>query len=184
MPTATNTLHVAVIGAESTGKTTLIAQLASLLAQCGAGPVAVVNEVLRNFCERHGRTPLPHEQEGLIQEQQAIEATKSKHARVLLCDSAPLATALYSALLFQDSSLTPLAQQHHRSYQLTLVTWPDFKWQADAQAFLREGPTAQLSFHNQLLSFLERESIPYLRLQGTEQVRAQQAFDAIIALLR
>jgi hypothetical protein len=47
---------VAVLGAESTGKTTLAVELGRTLTARGR-KVGVVPEVLREFCEREGRTP-------------------------------------------------------------------------------------------------------------------------------
>jgi molybdopterin-guanine dinucleotide biosynthesis protein len=49
---------IALLGAESTGKTVLAGALAGALAT-PARRVAVVAEYLREFCDRHGRTPRP-----------------------------------------------------------------------------------------------------------------------------
>ena len=47
---------IGLLGAESTGKTTLAAELGRALA-AGGRRVAVVPEYLREFCDRSGRTP-------------------------------------------------------------------------------------------------------------------------------
>lgn len=57
-------LTVALLGAESTGKTTLAHRLREVLAAEGHR-VAVVAEYLREFCDTHGRTPRPEEQAGI-----------------------------------------------------------------------------------------------------------------------
>ena len=59
---------VAVLGAESTGKSTLALALQAALATDGRR-VASVGEVLREFCDAHGRTPRRHEQAGIAAEQ-------------------------------------------------------------------------------------------------------------------
>ena len=48
---------VALLGAESSGKTTLAAQLRDSMAGNDHGSVALVPEVLRQFCIDAGRTP-------------------------------------------------------------------------------------------------------------------------------
>ena len=53
---------IAIVGAESTGKTTLAAALAQRLAADTGRSVAWVPEVLREWCAHSGRTPLVHEQ--------------------------------------------------------------------------------------------------------------------------
>ena len=59
---------IALLGAESTGKTTLAHALAGALAarpslpRAPAKRIAVVAEYLREFCDRHGRTPRREEQ--------------------------------------------------------------------------------------------------------------------------
>lgn len=49
---------IALVGAESTGKTTLARELARVLAGRGVDAV-MVPEALRDFCLQHDRTPLP-----------------------------------------------------------------------------------------------------------------------------
>ena len=56
---------IALLGAESTGKTTLAAALGVALAAEGRDAV-VVDEYLREFCAREGRTPRRDEQAGLF----------------------------------------------------------------------------------------------------------------------
>ena len=62
-------LKIALLGAESTGKTQLSAELAAWLRGQGRS-VAVVPEVLREWCMREGRTPRPEEQMPIAQEQE------------------------------------------------------------------------------------------------------------------
>ena len=61
-------LTVVLLGAESTGKTTLANELGSVLTAEGR-KVAVVHEYLREFCEQAGRTPRPEEQAAIAAEQ-------------------------------------------------------------------------------------------------------------------
>jgi hypothetical protein len=68
--------RVALLGAESTGKTQLANELATHLQQRGMRAVAVP-EVLRAWCEREGRAPRPEEQLPIAQEQ---ERQRTRHA--------------------------------------------------------------------------------------------------------
>jgi nicotinamide riboside kinase len=61
-------LKVALLGAESTGKTALADGIAQYWRAQGHA-VHAVGEYLREWCEREGRTPRPHEQMGIAQEQ-------------------------------------------------------------------------------------------------------------------
>ena len=62
-------LVIAVLGAESTGKTTLARSLADELARRTGLRAAWVPETLREWCDRTGRTPAAHEQADIAAEQ-------------------------------------------------------------------------------------------------------------------
>ncbi len=168
--------RVAVIGAECTGKSTLCEALGARL------PAGVVNEALREFCERHRRTPRADEQAALLSEQRHREHAALARARErglswVVVDSTPLATALYSAQLFDDESLLPEAIAHQRGYQVTLLTDIDGPWVPDG--IQRDGPAARADFHQRLTRLLARERLPHLRLTGTPAHRLEHALAAI-----
>jgi nicotinamide riboside kinase len=128
---------VAVVGAESTGKTTLVQSLFRALLACGHDAV-VVPETLREFCDVHGRTPLAEEQVALAAEHsRRIREAAEAHALVL-ADTTALMTAVYSDLLFNDRSLYPEAMAQHAGCELTLLTSLDLVWVADG--LQRDGP--------------------------------------------
>ena len=95
--------RIALLGAESTGKTQLAQALGLRLQQHGLR-VTVVPEVLREWCDRQGRTPRPDEQVGIAREQ-ALRVLRQLDADVVIADTTPLMTALYSHLLFGDETL-------------------------------------------------------------------------------
>ena len=71
---------IAIVGAESTGKTTLAAALAPRLAADTGLKVAWVPELLREWCHHVGRTPHPHEQASILRGQHdRIEAAAATH---------------------------------------------------------------------------------------------------------
>lgn len=128
---------VAVVGAESTGKTTLVQALFRALLARGHDAV-VVPETLREFCDTHGRTPRTDEQAGLVAEHsRRIREAADGHALVL-ADTTALMTAVYSDLLFQDRSLYADAMAEHALCELTLLTSLDIAWVPDG--LQRDGP--------------------------------------------
>ncbi|MDR3371283.1 ATP-binding protein [Rhodoferax sp.] len=168
---------ICVIGAECTGKTSLVHELA---AELGA---SAVPEVLRDWCSAHGRTPRVHEQAALMQaqihkENQAIAQVKPGYSAIVLCDTAPLLTALYSMHYFADSSLLAPAQAHHRRYALTLWLQPDLPWVADG--LQRDGQAAQAAVHAMLAQQLALQS-NVVRIVGCGPARLQAARSAVLA---
>src|SRR5262249_19971096 len=106
---------VAVVGGECTGKTALCQQLAAEL------PGLWVPEYLREFTQHFGRVPVAEDQGSILSEQIAREAVTVEKARRaalqwVACDSAPVATAIYSEMYFKDRSHYATATRHHASY--------------------------------------------------------------------
>ena len=167
---------VAVIGAESTGKSTLCRALAQAMGGL------TFTEPLRQWVEQHHRTPHACEQEQVLHQQRHAEQLAQQQAQTLgqrwvLCDSAPVVTAAYSQYYFQDSSLTPQALAHHsRCYVATLFCTPNgIDWVADQGQ--RDSPTARAAVHDVLLRMVAEltERHPLLVLTGTERNRMTQA---------
>lgn len=168
--------RVALVGAECTGKSTLSKALAT---RFNAGLVA---EYLREWCATHGRTPRVHEQAHIAATQAArIEAAARTHDLVI-CDTTPLVTALFSEHYFSDDSLTAEALAFQRSCGLTLVCAPDLAWEADG--FLRDGPQVRASVDARLRGLLNRAGLPYANVQGPWPERHEQAHDALAAFLQ
>src|SRR5690606_19350861 len=112
-------------------KTTLAAQLHAGLVDERQASVALVPEVLRQFCLDAGRTPRRDEQAGIAEEQtRRIEAAADTH-EVVVADTTALMIAVYSDLVFGDRSLYPMAEAAHRRCDLTLLTALDLPWRPD-----------------------------------------------------
>src|SRR5262249_834188 len=96
---------IAIVGAESTGKTALAGALAARVA-AETGPASTwVPEQLRAWCERAGRTPRIDEQAAIAALQRdAIDAAAAAHD-VVIADTTPLMIATYSRMIFDDDSL-------------------------------------------------------------------------------
>lgn len=172
---------IALLGAESTGKTTLAAQLRDALAADGQR-VAVVWEYLREFCIDAGRTPHKEEQAGIAAEQtRRIEAARAGHD-VVVADTSALMVAVYSELVFADASLYPSASAAQRAIDLTLLTSLDIPWQADG--LQREGPHVQGPVDALLRAALQREGLPYAVVAGSGPHRLASAMKAVRHAMR
>jgi nicotinamide riboside kinase len=134
-------MKIALIGAESTGKTALAAALAAQLRKEGR-TVVVVDEVLRHWCTREQRTPRPEEQMAIAQEQEQRVDTAAARAEVAIADTTALMVAIYSGMLFEDGSLYRFALAQLQRYDAVLLTGLDLPWVADglqrASSELRE----------------------------------------------
>jgi nicotinamide riboside kinase len=172
---------IAVLGAECTGKSTLAATLAEALASPGRR-VARVDEFLREWCDRAGRTPRPDEQAAIAAEQhRRIEAAATTHDMVV-CDTTALMTAVYSDLLFDDPSLYSRALAQLAPAAVRLVMAIDLPWQADG--LQRDGPQVQAPVDDRLRAALAGASQPFSVVHGRGGRRLENALAAIEAALR
>ena len=73
--------RIAIVGAESTGKSWLAQTLTEVLSARGES-VQWVHEHLRTWCAREGRTPLPHEQLPIAQAQADVVVLNGRLAAV------------------------------------------------------------------------------------------------------
>ena len=171
---------VALLGAESTGKTTLAAELGAALAARGVA-VEVVGEVLREFCDTHARTPRRDEQAAIAAAQSARIAAAARRADVVVADTTALMIAIYSDLVFADTSLYDEALAAQRRFDLTLVTALDLPWQADG--LQRDGAHVRAPVDAKLRAALARGGIAATTVAGAGPARVAAALAAIDAAL-
>lgn len=171
-------LRIAIVGAESTGKSSLTQALAEVIRLRGHA-VQTINEVLRTWCDREGRTPQPHEQLGIAQAQaQAAEQAEQQGAQGwVISDTTPLMTAVYSHMLFADESLYPMALAHQKHYDITLVTGLDLPWVADG--LQRDGAHVRGPVDTLVRHALERSGIHYRVVYGQGPQRLNNALLAL-----
>jgi nicotinamide riboside kinase len=177
-----NGLVIGIVGAECTGKSTLAQQLALRIADETGLACIAVGEYLREWCDRTGRTPRIEEQAHVVAEQRRrIEAATAQHT-VVVADTTPLMTAVYSRLVFNDRSLDDVAGRWHaNAVALTLVTALDLPWQADG---LRDGAHVRDPVDAMLQELLTTHRIAWSRIGGQGEARHEAALDAATPLLR
>jgi nicotinamide riboside kinase len=178
--TAPAGLRIALLGAESTGKTTLCDTLAQALRQRGHG-VAVVPEVLREWCTREGRAPRPGEQLPIAREQERRVDEAAAGCAIVVADTTALMVAIYAGMLFEDGELFRFALQRQRSYDLTLVTGLDLPWVPDG---LQRDPAQPREPVDALVrQALGDAGVPYRVVYGTGEDRTGNALAPVLELL-
>jgi NadR type nicotinamide-nucleotide adenylyltransferase len=159
--------RIAILGAESSGKSTLSEALARRY------DTVWVPEYLREFVDTHARVPHEEDQFGIARTQRAREdAAAEKANRFLFCDTTPLMTALYSRVYWGrvDEQLAAFDTRH--DYALTVVTAPDTPWEPDG--LQRESEEVRQMVHRMLLETLAARGIAYVLLEGDLPHRMRQ----------
>ncbi|GGI19072.1 AAA family ATPase [Oxalicibacterium faecigallinarum] len=167
---STTVQRVVILGAESTGKSTLAKTLAAHY------QTRWVPEYLRTFVDLHQRTPHAEEQFLIATMQRQHEAENEVFAhRFLFCDTSPLMTAIYSDYYFGgiDAPLGLLASQH--DYAATIVTAPTTPWMPDG--LQRESDDVRQQIHARLLRALAAANIAYQLVDGNVEARMMQVID-------
>ena len=168
--------RVAVLGAECTGKSQLCQALALSL------PGLTFTEVLREWVAVEGRSPNAEEQFELFARQQESEEQAVLDARRagfewVICDSAPLMTAVYSLFYFSDGRLIKEAVAHHRGYVHTLVCADDIAWVPDPGQ--RDGEAVRKGVQTQLIETLGQYCPQAVLVEGLDDARLNRALEAL-----
>ncbi len=168
--------RVAVLGAESTGKSRLAAALGVRL------DGIVVEEYLREVCHQAARVPRMEEQAGIAAEQArrerlALAAAAERGLDWVVCDTTPLMVALYSLDCFDDPGLLPDAIERQRDYTATLVCMPDIAWVADG--IMRMDPGTRDRIHGRLVGVLDAHGIAWQPVTGSGEARVRCAMEAL-----
>lgn len=164
-------LRVAVVGAESTGKTTLARALAARRA------TAWVPEYARGYLEERGGTCRPEDLPAIARGQADAEGRLAREAdRVLFCDTDLLTTALWSERYFGevDGEVSRLAADGR--YGLTLLCGNDLPWVGDG---LRDSPGHREWFRRRFEEELDARGRPWRPVAGTGEARLAAAEAAV-----
>jgi nicotinamide riboside kinase len=168
-------VKIALLGAESTGKSTLAHELAAHLRREGRN-VAVADEVLREWCRRERREPRPEEQLAIGQEQERRVDAAAAGADIVLADTTALMVAIYGGMLFPDHPLLDFALRRQCTYDLTLVTGLDLPWVDDG---LHRDAASRERVDELVRTLLDRAGVPYRVVYGTGRDRLRNALAAL-----
>ena len=168
---------IAIVGADSTGKTDLAQSLNRELTKATGLRCTVVPEFLRDWCKAAGRTPQAHEQADIARTQtEQIDAAALCHDLVL-CDTTALMTAVYSHMLFQDDSLLAPGLAFHRRCAVTLLTAIDLPWIPDG--LQRDGPHVRGPVDASIRTALAGADLTWHLIAGLGQCRVNAALQVI-----
>jgi nicotinamide riboside kinase len=167
-------IRIALLGAESTGKTSLSLAMSQALSAHGQ-KVLTVTEKLREWCNQHGRTPQAHEQAHIAASQ--CEAIFSITEGWVIADTTALMTAVYSDYIFQDKSLYDFALQYQSQFDATLLMGLDVAWVADG--LQRDGKHVREPVDNLLRQAMSQANIDFKVVYGQGQARVNAAMMAL-----
>ena len=170
---------VALIGGESSGKSTLATGLQRHLNEIHGLRAICVPEHLRAWCEAQGRAPHAHEQAAIAREQTRLieSATHTPGVDVVIADTTALMVAAYSALYFQDTALLAPSLATQRTYDRTLLMGLDLPWAPDG--LFRDSPAVRDATDTLLRRELQGAGIAFQTVYGQGEARVQQALRAV-----
>ncbi|MFK7971880.1 MAG: AAA family ATPase [Bacteroidia bacterium] len=164
---------IAIIGPESTGKSTLAAALAERL------DTLWVPEYARFYLDENVSGPKYDEDDLLkiAQGQLALEALASKKAHdYLICDTNLAVILIWAKDKFGSVPKALEALWKPGDYSLHLLLKPDVPWQPDP---LREDPHRRDELFEVYRTFLEQKNIPYAIVDGVGEERVKRALRAV-----
>ena len=167
-------IRIALLGAESTGKTSLCKRITLALQSLSLDAVAVP-ETLREWCDAKGRTPQVHEQAEIANQQ--AERIFSIASGWVVADTSPLMTAVYSDYIFQDKALYAQALQQQAQFDLTLVMGLDVAWVPDG--LQRDGEHVREPVDHLIRQAMTQKQLPFKVIYGQGEARLNAALLAI-----
>jgi len=166
-------LHtVVVMGAESTGKTTLVKALAKHYQTVWAG------EYLRQFVDDKGALPEKVDVHAIARGHlDLVSHMRSSARRILFVDTDLFTTCVYQRIYFGECPryIEEAAKKHQSG--LYLFTEPDIPWIADPGQ--RAGPKERLRSHELLSAEAKTHALNIVQVCGSHDERLMTAVEAV-----
>lgn len=168
--------RVCVFGPESTGKTTLAAQLASHY------KTVMVPEYGRTYTEAFGADVGPEDLQRIVQGHLAtVEAAKQQSNRILIEDTDPVMTAVWSDMLVGERDPWFATFDDHADFYLLCDV--DIPWVNDGTRYF-ENDADRRRFFETCENELKARSVPYAVVRGPYEQRLRSAITAIDAFVQ
>jgi NadR type nicotinamide-nucleotide adenylyltransferase len=164
---------IAIVGPESSGKSTL-AQDLMVHARSW-----MVSEVAREFLADLERPYVEGDLLSIAMAQAANEdmvAGEPMGKRLVVCDTDMITIRIWSEEKFGRCDPWIVQQSEERHYDLWLLCSPDMPWEPDP---LRENPNDRDRLFEVYMHTLEKLKKPYVILSGAREVRLEKALAAI-----
>ena len=165
--------RILILGPESTGKSTLAADLAAYFKE------PWVPEFAREYLQNLERAYAFEDLSTIAKAQIELEDNALSEARELLfCDTDLRVIHIWSKHKYGKTDAWILEEIKQRSYDLIFLTYFDFPWEEDP---LREHPQPEMRgyFFNQYLKLAEESGFPFEIVKGTRDVRLKKAIECI-----
>ena len=176
--TPKSVINVAILGAESTGKTTLCRDLSAHFG-CPWVPEYMRTYLQAKWDKEHltctWEDLLPIAQGQIeLENKLAAQAAQNSDSSYLFCDTSLFELMVYANWYYGDcpDALTQAALTHH--YDLILLTEVDIPWVADD---LRDSPHQRDEISAYFESQLTRHQKPFHRIGGDRDERVQQVLE-------
>ncbi len=162
---------IAIVGPESTGKSTLTEALASYYGE------PFVAEVARSYVANLDRPYQLHDIEAMAQMQVMAERKLLQNAnQYLFCDTSLLVHKVWAQFVFNEVPDSIINSYKPNAYGLHLLCNIDIAWVADP---LREHPHHRQELFNIYEMELQQSGANYTIISGKHEHRCQSAIEAI-----
>ena len=166
---------IAIVGPESTGKSTLAKHLAEHY------NTVFVPEYARSYLENKGAQYSATDVEHIAREQLKLEQHYLQQAnKILLCDTSLLVIKVWLEYVYGTCPQWILEEINEIHYDLYLLTAIDLKWQPDP---LRENPNDREELFDIYLKELQGLNSPFKIVEGVENQRVSSAVETIDKIL-
>jgi len=167
----TEIIKIAVVGPESTGKSTMSAYLADHY------NTVWVPEYAREYCEKLTAPPTWQDEISMFHGQLALEKEYLPKAnKILICDTTFITVKIWSDQMFGRSPQEVLDELHKHPYDLYLLLSIDLPWEDDP---LRDFPNMREHFMHVWHKELQELNANYIVISGTGKERYDSAVKAI-----
>ena len=168
-------IHIAIVGPESTGKSTLSAMLATHYKTCW------VKEYAREYIDQLDRPYEEHDLEEIARGQILLENQLRPSAnRILICDTNLIVIKVWSEYKYGHCQDWILKEIPRMNYDLHLLTYIDIPWENDPQ---REHPEKRAYFYDVYKQELEFWNCRYVEIRGNMKDRFNRSVSEINTLL-
>lgn len=164
-------VRVAVTGPESSGKSTLAAELSNYF------KANLVSEVAREYLSKRNGKYKEEDLSVILRKQMEEEDRFSgSSSKILICDTEPINFLIWSTLKYGSADDEILRLVRKVNYDFYLLCYPDLVWKEDQ---LRENPKQEdrLNIFNEFKKNIEGKGGNYVIIRGKD--RLENAIQAI-----